>query len=83
MATNGILIAQARKIVEMGQIATKLRALGATIPDQGMNQDVMVQASHLDDIMVTMCSDLRRLCAEPYGNTKTGKLTPSRPADRG
>lgn len=83
MATNGILIAQARKTVEMDLIATKLRALGATIPAEGMNQDIMVQASHLDDIMVTMCSELRRLCAEPYGTPQIAKHIPSRPADRG
>lgn len=83
MATNGILIAQARKIVEMDQIATKLRGLGSSMGLGDMRQDIMVQASHLDDIMVTMCDELRRLCAEPYGNAKTGRLTPSRPADRG
>jgi hypothetical protein len=70
MATNATLIRKAREIIKMDDIQEALRALGRTIVDDRLNQDIMINASHLDDIMVTMCSDLRRLCAEPYGDQK-------------
>jgi hypothetical protein len=68
MARNVTLIRKCRQIVEMDDIANRLLDVGSRIVDDGMNRDVMVNASHLEDIMVTMCSELRRLCAEPYGD---------------
>jgi len=68
MARNATLIQKCRQIVEMDDIAARLREIGSRIIDDGMNQDVMVNASHLDDIMVTMCSELRRMCTELYGD---------------
>ena len=67
MPTNAQLIDAINKIHTLNDIAAQLRALGSTIPETAMHHDIMVQASHLDDIMVTMCSNIRRLCAEPYG----------------
>lgn len=68
MATNATLIRQMRLIVQMDDVQAKLRETGAYIVDDGLNQDVMITASHVDDIMVTMCTEMRRLCAEPYGD---------------
>lgn len=68
MATNATLIRQMRLIVQMDDVQAKLRETGAYIVDDGLNQDVMITASRLDDIMVTMCTEMRRLCAEPYGD---------------
>jgi hypothetical protein len=70
MPTNAQLIDAINKIHTLNDIATQLRALGSTIPETAMHHYIMVQASRLDDIMVTMCSNLRRLCAEPYGGHK-------------
>lgn len=83
MATNAILLTQARKIIAMDGIATGLRSLGATIGHSDMYHEVMVRASQLDDILVTMCTDLRRMCAEPYGDVQTGKIVPGKPAEGG
>lgn len=68
MATNATLIRQMRLITQMDDVQTKLRETGSYIVDKGNHQDVMQTASRVDDIMVTMCSELRRLCAEPYGD---------------
>ncbi len=70
MATNARLIQEMRKIVKLEDAAQSVRDVAMTIVDQGMHDDIMINASHLDDVLVTMCSELRRLCAEPYGDAK-------------
>lgn len=68
MATNATLIIAARKLVTLHDIATSLRELASTVVDDAMHHDLAINASHLDDILVTMCSDIRRACQEPYGD---------------
>ena len=68
MATNATLIRGMRRIIEMDDAQRKIRETGSYIIDEDMHQDIMQTASHIDNIMVTMCTELRRLCAEPYGD---------------
>lgn len=68
MATNATLIRHMRRIIEMDDAQRKICETGSYIIDEGMHQDIMQTASHIDNIMVTMCTELRRLCAEPYGD---------------
>ena len=68
MATNATLIRHMRRIIEMDDAQRKICETVSYIIDEGMHQDIMQTASHIDNIMVTMCTELRRLCAEPYGD---------------
>jgi hypothetical protein len=70
MATNATLIHKMRQIIQLEDAAQAVRNCGWSASEQTMHNDIMINASHLDDVLVTMCTELRRLCAEPYGDAK-------------
>ncbi len=70
MATNARLIQEMRKIVTLADAANKIEEIGNLIVADAMNARVMNSAGKLDAIVNSMCDELRRLCAEPYGDAK-------------
>lgn len=67
--TNAELIKLARQITDLHAAQTLVREVGITIVDQGRRDSVMQSMHRIGDDLVTMCSDMRRLCQEPYGDT--------------
>lgn len=68
MATNSTMIKAARRLAELNDHAMNFRKFAAMITHEGLRQDATQQASQIDNMMVTLCNELRRLAREPYGD---------------
>lgn len=67
MALNRDVIELCRRISGMAEMAQQYRNLAAPLPKGQARDDLFRQASAIDDEMCAECSELRRLCREPYG----------------